>query len=76
MKHEEPIADKKRKAYLFEKTHDLEQIRQVALRMKCGKLDMDIVRSMKTKEQLLEYLHSKDCPALIYLEASLYRDTK
>ena len=71
MKHD-TILDKKRKASLFEKTHDLEQIRQIALRMKCGKLDMDIVRSMKTKEQLLEYLHSKDCPALIYLEAMQY----
>ncbi len=73
MKHD---TDQKRKAYLFEKTHDLEQIRQVALRMKCGKLDMDMVRSIKTKEQLLEYLHAKDCPALIYLEARMYCDTK
>jgi len=58
-----------RKAYLFEKIASLEQIREVALRMKCGKLDMDIVRVMKTKEQLVDYLRSKDCPALLYLES-------
>jgi hypothetical protein len=61
-----------RKAYLFEKIASLEQIRDVALRMRCGKLDMDIVKAMKTKEQLVEYLRSKDCPALRHLEAKMY----
>jgi hypothetical protein len=60
------------RAYLFEKTHDLEQIREVALRMKCGKIDMEFVRSVKTKEQLVKYLKSRDCPALRHLEAKLF----
>jgi hypothetical protein len=59
------------KAYLFERTHTLEQIREVALRMKCGKLDMDMIRAIKTKEQMIQYLHSCKCPALIHLEASM-----
>lgn len=67
MKHE--IEER---ALLFEKYHNLEQIREVALRMKCGKLDMDLVRRFKTKEQLVEYLKKQDCPALRYLESKLY----
>lgn len=61
----------KRKAYLFERTHSLEQIREVALRMMCGKIDKEHVRRIQTKEQLIQYLHSCKCPALIHLEASL-----
>jgi len=45
-------------------SHDLETIRNLALRMKCGKLDMDFVRDVKTKQQLVEYLIKRDCPAL------------
>ena len=60
------------KVWLFEKTHSLEQIRTAALRMMCGKIDKDYVRRIKTKEQLLDYLHSCKCPALAYLEASLF----
>jgi hypothetical protein len=66
------MEETKRKAYLFERFASLEQIRDVALRMKCGKLDLEVVRAMKTKEQLIEYLRSKDCPALLHLEAKMY----
>ena len=62
----------KEKAYLFEKLASFEQIRDVALRMKCGKLDLDYVREIKTKEQLVAYLRSKDCPALLLLESKMY----
>jgi hypothetical protein len=65
-------SDIKEKAYLFEKVASLEQIRDVALRMKCGKLDMDVVKAIKTKEQMIAYLRSKDCPALLVLEAKMY----
>jgi hypothetical protein len=65
------MMSKRERAYLFERTHTLEQIREVALRMKCGKLDMDVIRAIKTKEQMIDYLHSKDCPALIHLESSM-----
>lgn len=67
MKHE--IEER---AMLFEKYHDLEQIREVALRMKCGKIDLDLVRKFKTKEQLVAYLKERDCPALRHLEAKLF----
>lgn len=60
------------KVLLFEKYHDLEQIREVALRMKCGKLDLELVKRFKTKEQLVKYLKSRDCPALRHLEQKLY----
>jgi hypothetical protein len=60
------------RAYLFEKMHNLEEIREVALRMKCGKIDLELVKRFKTKEQLVAYLKSRDCPALRHLEAKLY----
>lgn len=65
------MMSKRDKAYLFERTHTLEQIREVALRMKCKRIDLDYVRQIKTKDQMIDYLHSKDCPALIHLEASM-----
>ena len=64
--------DIEEKAYLFEKNATLEQIREVALRMKCGKLDLEMVKKFKTKEQLMKYLKERDCPALRHLEAKLY----
>jgi len=60
----------KPQAKLFEKLYSFEEIQNIALRMKCGKIDLDFVRRIKTKDQLIEYLRSKDCPALLYLEAS------
>ena len=60
------------KAYLFEKFHNLEEIREVALRMKCGKIDLEKVKHFKTKEQLVQYLKERNCPALRYLEAKIY----
>lgn len=59
------------KAYLFEKTATLEEIRAAAMRMRCGKIDLETVRVCTTKEQLLDYLRSRRCPALSYLEAKL-----
>jgi hypothetical protein len=61
----------KHRAYAFEKSHSLEQIRSVALRTMCGKLDRELVMRFKIKEELVEYLHSKNCPALMYLESSM-----
>jgi len=63
---------KRERAYLFEKIHHLEDIREVALRMKCGKIDHELVKQFKTKEQLVEYLHFCKCPALIHLESKLF----
>lgn len=63
----EPIV---KKAILYEQTHDLETIRSLALRMKCGKLDFDTLRSIKTKQQMIFYLRTAKCPALNLLEAS------
>jgi len=56
---------------VFERTATLEEIRDAALRAQCGKLDREYVMAVKTKEQLLEYLKGRDCPALKYLEAKL-----
>ena len=67
------MATRDTKAYLFEKTATLEDIRSTALRMKCGKIDMEVVRACQTKEQLLDYLRSRNCPALKHLEAKLLR---
>ncbi len=61
------------KAYLFEKDSTLEEIRSAALRMRCGKIDLETVRACQTKEQLLDYLRSRNCPALKYLEAKMLR---
>jgi uncharacterized protein with ATP-grasp and redox domains len=59
-----------KKAVEFEKSHDLETIRSIALRMKCGKLDYETLRRIKTKDQMIFYLRTAKCPALNLLEAS------
>jgi hypothetical protein len=56
---------------VFEHTATFEQIKDAALRTRCGKIDHEVVRSMTNKEQLLAYLQSRECPALKYLEAKL-----
>jgi len=56
---------------IFETTHTLEQIQEVVARMKCGKIDLEYAMSLKTKQQLLAYLHTKECPALRQLELKL-----
>jgi hypothetical protein len=66
------MSTKREKAYLFEKNATLEEIRNIALRMKCQKIDLEYVRDVKTKEQLVDYLHSRQCPALLHLEAKQF----
>jgi hypothetical protein len=61
----------KQKSYLFEKSHSLEEIREVAMRMNCGKIDKELVKRFQVKEELIAYLHSRKCPALVHLESSL-----
>lgn len=63
--------NKTEKAYLFERTHTLDQIKEVAMRMLCGKIDKDLVQKFQVKEELIAYLRSRNCPALIHLESSL-----
>ena len=63
--------NKTEKAYLFEKSHSLEQIKETALRMLCGKIDKELVQKFQVKEELIKYLRSRKCPALIHLESSL-----
>lgn len=60
---------------VYESKHGLEEIRTTALRMKCNKIDMELVKAFKTKEQLVEYLKSRDCPALKKLESKYMYDT-
>jgi hypothetical protein len=62
--------NKTEKAYLFEKTHTLDQIKEVALRMLCGKIDKELVKKFQVKEELIAYLRSRNCPALVHLESS------
>jgi len=62
--------NKTEKAYLFEKTHTLDQIKEVALRMLCGKIDKELVKKFQVKEELIAYLRSRKCPALVHLESS------
>jgi hypothetical protein len=61
-----------RDAYLFERYATLEEIREVALRMLCGKIDKEVVRQFKLKEELVSYLHACECPALRILEAKCW----
>lgn len=61
----------RRQAYLFEQTSTIEQIRDAALRMQCGKIDKELVKRFKVKEELVDYLRSRDCPALIWLQAQM-----
>lgn len=42
------------------------------MRVQCGKVDLDKVKSFKVKEQLVDYLQSADCPALRHLEARYF----
>jgi hypothetical protein len=56
---------------IFETKHTLEQIKEVVARMKCGKIDQEYAQSLKTKAQLLAYLHMKECPALRQLEIKM-----
>ena len=56
---------------VFEHTATFEQIKDAALRTRCGKIDHEKVRAMTNKEQLLAYLKERECPALKYLESKL-----
>ena len=56
---------------VFERTATFEEIKDAALRTKCGKIDYEKVRAMTNKEQLLAYLRARECPALKYLESKL-----
>jgi hypothetical protein len=56
---------------VFERIATFEEIKDAALRTRCGKIDHEVVRSMTNKEQLLAYLRARECPALKYLEAKL-----
>jgi len=56
---------------LFEKKHTTKEIKKVVHDSKCPKIDHSHIDRIRRKEDLIEYLHSKECPELMKMETEL-----
>lgn len=68
---EEPVTALERDlAEQFEE-RDIDIIKRAVLGVNCRRIDKKLVEDMDDKDELVKYLRSKNCPALIRLEATL-----
>lgn len=68
---EEPVSQLDRDlAEQFEE-RDIDIIKRAVLGVSCRRIDKELVKDMTDKEELVSYLRSRNCPALIRLEATL-----
>lgn len=69
---EEPVSQTERAlAEEFEEVRDIDVIKRAVLGVNCRRIDKALVESMDDKDELVQYLRKRNCPALIRLEAVL-----
>jgi len=68
---EEPVTQAdKQLAEQFEE-RDIDIIKRAVLGVNCRRIDKELVSTMEDKDELVSYLRSRNCPALIRLEAMM-----
>lgn len=71
MGEEMPTQDEVDASDRFRDSQDVETIKHAVLGVNCRRIDKELVRGMEDKRELVAYLRSRNCPALIRLEAML-----
>ena len=70
---EEPVTGEERELAKDFEERDIDIIKHAVLGVNCRRIDKELVRVIEDKDELVKYLRSRNCPALIRLEATLER---